>query len=102
VRDYRSLKWSKLALNIVANASCAILDMLPDRMVRHEDVFALEIRALREVRATMKALGIAVSELPPQTVEALRGTLAAVAIDPATGSLTAADQTGAMVFNSAY
>lgn len=55
-----------------------------------------------EFIAGVKALGIAVSELPPQTVEALRGTLAAVAIDPATGSLTAADQTGAMVFNSAY
>jgi 2-dehydropantoate 2-reductase len=71
VRDYRSLKWSKLALNIVANASCAILDMLPDRMVRHEDVFALEIRALREVRATMKALGIAVIDLPRYPVRAL-------------------------------
>ncbi|MBD5657536.1 MAG: hypothetical protein IAI50_20500, partial [Candidatus Eremiobacteraeota bacterium] len=32
--DYRALKWSKLALNVIANASCAILDVLPDRLVR--------------------------------------------------------------------
>ena len=31
--DYRALKWSKLALNIVANASCAILNVLPERLV---------------------------------------------------------------------
>ncbi len=33
VTDYRALKWSKLALNVVANASCAILDVLPERLV---------------------------------------------------------------------
>lgn len=69
--DYRSLKWSKLALNIVANASCAILDMLPERLVREDRIFALEIRALREVRATMKALGIAPMDLPRYPVRAL-------------------------------
>lgn len=30
--DYRSLKWSKLTLNVVANASCAILNVLPERL----------------------------------------------------------------------
>jgi len=71
VRDFRSLKWSKLALNIVANATCAILDVLPERIVREEDVFALEIRAIREVRATMKALGIPAIDLPRYPVRAL-------------------------------
>jgi 2-dehydropantoate 2-reductase len=71
VRDYRSLKWSKLALNIVANATCAILDVLPERIVREEDIFALEIRAIREVRATMKALGIGAIDLPRYPVRAL-------------------------------
>ncbi len=71
VRDYRALKWSKLALNIVANASCAILDVLPERMVRDDEVFALEIRALRELRATMKALGISPIDLPRYPVRAL-------------------------------
>jgi 2-dehydropantoate 2-reductase len=73
VADYRSLKWSKLALNVVANAACAILDVLPDRLVREDAVFALEIRAIREVRATMKALGIAAIDLPRYPVRALLG-----------------------------
>ncbi|BDE05276.1 2-dehydropantoate 2-reductase [Vulcanimicrobium alpinum] len=71
VRDYRSLKWSKLALNLVANATCAILDVLPERLVREDEVFALEIRAIREVRQTMKALGIAPIDLPRYPVRAL-------------------------------
>jgi 2-dehydropantoate 2-reductase len=71
VRDYRSLKWSKLALNVVANAACAILDVLPERLVREDTAFTLEIRAIREVRATMKALGIAPIDLPRYPVRAL-------------------------------
>jgi len=71
VSDYRSLKWSKLALNIVANASCAILDVLPENVVRYDDVFALEIRAIREVRAVMKALGIGAIDLPRYPVRAM-------------------------------
>ncbi|HTW86236.1 MAG TPA: ketopantoate reductase C-terminal domain-containing protein [Candidatus Sulfotelmatobacter sp.] len=71
VADYRALKWSKLALNVVANASCAILDMLPERLVREDEIFALEIRMLREVRATMKALGIKAIDLPRYPVRAL-------------------------------
>ena len=73
VADYRALKWSKLALNVVANASCAILDVLPERLVREDAVFTMEIRAIREVRATMKALGIAPIDLPRYPVRALLG-----------------------------
>lgn len=73
VADYRSLKWSKLALNIVANAACAILDVMPDRLVHEDAVFTLEIRAIREVRATMKALGVAAIDLPRYPVRALLG-----------------------------
>ncbi len=71
--DYRSLKWSKLALNIVANAACAILNVLPERLVHLNDVFALEIRAIREVRAVMKALDIPAIDLPRYPVRALQG-----------------------------
>ena len=38
VEDWRALKWSKLALNVVANASCAILNVLPARMVHFEKI----------------------------------------------------------------
>ena len=76
VADYRVLKWSKLALNVVANAACAILDVLPDRLVHYHQVFRLEILAIREVRATMKALGIAAIDLPRYPVRALQGIAA--------------------------
>lgn len=68
--DYRSLKWSKLALNIVANASCAILDLLPGELVANPELFALEIRAIRETRAVMRALGLHAIDLPRYPVRA--------------------------------
>jgi 2-dehydropantoate 2-reductase len=71
--DYRALKWSKLALNVIANASCAILNVLPERLVHFSDVFSLEIRAIREVRAVMKALTITPIDLPNYPVRALQG-----------------------------
>jgi 2-dehydropantoate 2-reductase len=76
VGDYRSLKWSKLALNVVANAACAILDVLPERLVREDDLFRLEIHAMREVRDVMKALGIKTIDLPRYPVRALQSIAA--------------------------
>ena len=72
--DYRSLKWSKLALNVVANASCAVLNVLPERLVHMGDAFDLEIKAIREVRVVMKAAGIVAIDLPRYPVRALQGT----------------------------
>ena len=72
VNDYRALKWSKLALNVVANAACAILDVLPDQLVQWDAIFRLEIHAIREVRTTMKALGIASIDLPRYPVRTLQ------------------------------
>jgi len=69
--DWRSLKWSKLALNVVANASCAILNVLPNRFVHFDKIFTLEIRMIREVRAVMHALGIVPVDLPRYPVRAL-------------------------------
>ncbi len=73
VDDWRGLKWSKLALNVVANASCAILNVLPNRLVHFEKIFTLEIRMIREVKAVMAALGIAPIDLPRYPVRALFG-----------------------------
>lgn len=70
--DYRSLKWSKLVLNVVANASCAILNVLPERLVHSGAAFDLELRSIREVRAVMKALGIATIDLPRYPVRAFQ------------------------------
>jgi 2-dehydropantoate 2-reductase len=71
VNDWRSLKWSKLALNVVANASCAILNVLPSRMVHFEKIFTLEIRMIREVKAVMDGLKIKAIDLPRYPVRAL-------------------------------
>lgn len=76
VDDWRTLKWSKLALNVVANASCAILNVLPNRLVHFEKVFTLEIRMIREVRAVMQAMKIAPIDLPRYPVRALFGVAA--------------------------
>lgn len=73
VEDWRSLKWSKLALNVVANASCAILNVLPNRFVHFDKIFTLEIRMIREVRAVMTALKIEPIDLPRYPVRALFG-----------------------------
>jgi len=78
VQDYRALKWSKLALNNVANASCAILNVLPERLVHYEEVFRLEIRSIREVHAVMGAQGLAAIDLPRYPLRALQ----AVAVLP--------------------
>jgi len=73
VTDWRALKWSKLALNIVANASCAILNVLPNRLVHYDEIFTLEIRAIREVRAVMHAMKISPIDLPRYPVRAMQG-----------------------------
>jgi 2-dehydropantoate 2-reductase len=71
VEDWRALKWSKLALNAVANASCAILNVLPNRFVHFDKIFTLEIRMIREVRAVMRAMRIEPIDLPRYPVRAL-------------------------------
>jgi 2-dehydropantoate 2-reductase len=70
--DWRAMKWSKLALNIVANASCAILDVLPARIVAVPALFDLEVRAVAEAFAVMDALGLQPVDLPRYPVRALR------------------------------
>ena len=50
--------------------------------------------------AKLKQLGLVLDEIPSTTVAGLRGTLAAVSIDPKTGQRTAVDQPGLYVFNS--
>ena len=74
--DYRAMKWSKLSLNIIANASCAILNVLPERLVQLEGMFSLEVRAIRETRDVMKALKLTPVDLPRYPVRALQSAVA--------------------------
>jgi 2-dehydropantoate 2-reductase len=56
--DYRAMKWSKLLLNIQANAIPAILDMTPGRVYADPALFAVERAAFLEAVAVMRALGL--------------------------------------------
>ncbi len=71
VADARSLRWSKLLLNLVANASCAILDTLPASVLGQGDLYRLEIRALREALRVMRCQGVPVIDLPGYPVRVL-------------------------------
>ena len=62
--DYRAMKWSKLLLNIVSNASSAILWMTPAEIYADPRLFRLEMRMVREVLAVMRAAGIRMVNLP--------------------------------------
>ena len=62
--DYRAMKWSKLLLNIVANATCAILNLKPAAIYRHRPTFNLEHAMLKETLAVMSKLGLQAVDLP--------------------------------------
>ena len=57
--DWRALKWSKLLINLVANAVCAALDMTPREVYSNPDAFSVERRCLREAVAVMRAAHLA-------------------------------------------
>lgn len=56
--DYRRLKWTKLLMNLLANAQCAILDWMPAQVMAHPSAARLEALAWQEALAVMAGLGI--------------------------------------------
>ncbi|MCX7707109.1 MAG: hypothetical protein N2204_03775, partial [Anaerolineae bacterium] len=56
--DHRRLKWTKLLLNLPANAQCAILDWTPAQVMADPIAARLEALAWQEALAVMAALGI--------------------------------------------
>jgi 2-dehydropantoate 2-reductase len=74
--DYRAMKWSKLLLNIIGNATSAILNMNTLRVFNDQRLVALEVAQLREAIAVMRALNLRPVSLPgypvPLLVMALR------------------------------
>ncbi len=62
--DARSMKWSKLLTNLVANATGAILDMDADLIYRDQRLFSVERRQLLEAMAVMAGLGLRPVALP--------------------------------------
>ena len=53
--DYRALKWSKLLMNMMSNGTSAILDWPPAQVFGDRRLCGLEMQALREGLAVMRA-----------------------------------------------
>jgi 2-dehydropantoate 2-reductase len=70
------MKWSKAFLNIMGNATSAILNRPPAELYRRRAIFDLEMSMLRETLAVMRRLDIAVINLPGATARPLARTLA--------------------------
>jgi len=71
VQSGASLKWSKLPLNLIGNATSAILDMPPARIMRDRGLFAVEAQALREALWIMEQRNIPAVNLPGAPAAAL-------------------------------
>ncbi|WP_420628884.1 ketopantoate reductase family protein [Candidatus Leptofilum sp.] len=63
-KSYESMKWSKAFLNIIANATSAILNRRPGLIYRSDTIFDLEIKMLAETLVVMQAAGHKVVDLP--------------------------------------
>jgi 2-dehydropantoate 2-reductase len=73
--DYRSMKWSKLLLNQMANGIPAILDWTPGQLYRHGAAFQVELAMLRETIRVIEADGARLVSLPGFPVPLLRWVL---------------------------
>jgi 2-dehydropantoate 2-reductase len=73
--DYRALKWSKALLNMLGNATAAILDTTVEQVYADARLVALERRGFLETLAVMDALGIAPVNLPRYPVRLLAAAM---------------------------
>ena len=64
MRNARAMKWSKLLVNLPANALCALLDSDPRAVYADAALFDVERRQLLEAVAVMRALGLRPTALP--------------------------------------
>lgn len=69
--DYEAMKWSKLLLNLIGNASAAILDMHSGEVFADPRLFRLEVEMLREAVTVMRGLGLRPVGLPGYPVPLL-------------------------------
>jgi 2-dehydropantoate 2-reductase len=73
--DYRALKWSKALLNMLGNATAAILDMTVEQVYADARLVALERRGFLETLAVMDALSIVPVSLPRYPVRMLAAAM---------------------------
>mgnify|MGYP000126760523 FL=1 len=66
-----AVKWSKVLLNLWANATCAAFAVPPEMVVSDRTLFHLDWAAFREALRVMRALGVPVIDLPGYPVRLL-------------------------------
>lgn len=69
IADHRSLRWSKLLLNMLGAATSAILDLDLGAIASNPALFRLEQLAFREASRVMRAQGIPAVDLPGYPVQ---------------------------------
>jgi 2-dehydropantoate 2-reductase len=69
--DRDQMKWSKVLVNIISNASSAITGWPPDKIFSHSELYRLELEALRETVRVMRQKGIVPLNLPKVPVALL-------------------------------
>lgn len=70
-RDAAAMKWSKLLTNLTGNATSAILDLPVRTLFADPRLYRVEVEVLRECLRVMRALRIALVDLPGTPVRAL-------------------------------
>ncbi len=70
-KSYESMKWSKALLNMVGNASSAILNRRPGLIYTSDRMYDLEVRMLQEALDVMDAQKIKVINLPGSSAKKL-------------------------------
>jgi 2-dehydropantoate 2-reductase len=63
-QDYRSMKWSKAMLNMVGNATSAILNRQPQLIYKNRKTFKIEREMLKETLKVMSKLKLKALDLP--------------------------------------
>lgn len=76
--DFRAMKWSKLLLNLIGNATSAILDLSVADVYADPRAFGLELAMLREALAVMRAMGLRAHNLPRGPAATLAAAVRAV------------------------
>lgn len=73
--DYKIMKWSKLLLNILGNATSAILDMPPEKILERPDIFKIEIEAFKEALSVIINSKMRIVSLPGYNVPVMASLL---------------------------
>ncbi|HSM57556.1 MAG TPA: 2-dehydropantoate 2-reductase [Candidatus Sulfomarinibacteraceae bacterium] len=64
IKNYRAMKWSKALLNMMGNASSAIINRHPKAIYSHDPTYDLEMEMLSEALKVMRRLKLKVVDLP--------------------------------------